>query len=418
MNEIELSMQPKLRTIDLQPQTHQGETYLMLQDPLALSEQSILLPQAIAPLLAYFDGERTIAEIASVYGNQIGASIAPEMVQSLVAALDECYLLDNERAEAARLAVVQAFEPGHARPMLIADRGYPADVHELHEFLNGYLPAPEPARNGDGPTGRQTQRYSGLLSPHIDYPRGGPIYGQVWQTVAENVQEAEAVVIFATNHYSTEPFTLTRQPYATPYGVLPNDPTLNHALRQALGDRNAFAGEMRHRQEHSIELVAVWLHHMRGGQACPIVPILCGGLHDYILDNKSPAEHEQVAAVLETVADHMHDRRILVVASGDLAHVGPAFRGKPLTAETRRTLRAADEELLDAMRLGDAEGFFQTISAVKDRNNVCGVMPIYLTMKLLNQMQGTIRGELTGYAECPADAQNTSVVTIAGVGFH
>jgi hypothetical protein len=63
---------------------------------------------------------------------------------------------------------------------------------------------------------------------------------------------------------------------------------------------------------------------------------------------------------------------------------------------------------------GDAEGFHGAIQRVQDANNVCGVTPIYLTLRLLAPQHG----ENLGYAVCPADEAQTSVVTICGVSLY
>jgi hypothetical protein len=65
------------------------------------------------------------------------------------------------------------------------------------------------------------------------------------------------------------------------------------------------------------------------------------------------------------------------------------------------------------MQAGDAAGFFGAIRRVRNRNNVCGVAPIALTMQLIGE-QG---GEQWGYATCPADDEDTSVVTVTGILF-
>jgi hypothetical protein len=102
------------------------------------------------------------------------------------------------------------------------------------------------------------------------------------------------------------------------------------------------------------------------------------------------------------------------VASGDLSHVGPAFGGQPLTPATRTRLRSADEGLLERMSAGDGEGFYRSIRNVQDRNNVCGVTPGYLTLKILGE---GVRGERLAYETCPADEADRSAVTIGGVVF-
>src|SRR5690606_38174572 len=106
------------------------------------------------------------------------------------------------------------------------------------------------------------------------------------------------------------------------------------------------------------------------------------------------------------------------VASGDLAHVGPAFGGQPLDGSARTAVTAADDDLIRQMRAGDAHGFFECIRQLRDRNNVCGVAPIYLTLQLLERIAGPVAGEAAGYAVCPADERNTSAVTVGGMLFQ
>ncbi len=253
----------------------------------------------------------------------------------------------------------------------------------------------------------------GLLSPHIDYGRGGAVYAHAWKRVALAARQAELVILLGTDHYGGDLFTLTRQNYATPYGVLPTDVALVDQLASVIGEEAAFAGELRHRGEHSLELVAVWLHHMRAGRPVPVVPILTGSFHPFMMNGATPASDPTIAAVLEQLRAAMAGKRTLIVASGDLAHVGPAFGGAPLDGDARRVLRQDDDALIAAMRAGDAARFFGAIRQVQNANNVCGVAPIYLTLRLL----GKCRGAQAGYAICPADAENTSVVTVAGMMF-
>ncbi len=106
-------------------------------------------------------------------------------------------------------------------------------------------------------------------------------------------------------------------------------------------------------------------------------------------------------------------RQVLVVASGDLAHVGPAFGGAKLDAAGRAAIRQADAELLQQLAAGSAEGFFAAIRRVEDRHNVCGVSPFYLSLRLL----GDVEGQVAAYDQCPADQHNTSLVSVCGMVF-
>ena len=167
----------------------------------------------------------------------------------------------------------------------------------------------------------------GIFSPHIDYARGGPVYARTWQAGMEAANDAELVILIGTDHYGSDLFTLTRQSYATPFGLLPTALDVVDDLAQAVGVEAAYAGELRHLREHSLELVAVWLQHARRGRPVALVPVLVGGLHGFFGNGSSPAADSRIRAFVETVQRHASSQKTLIVASGDLAHVGPAFGG-------------------------------------------------------------------------------------------
>jgi len=401
---------PKLRLLDVRHQSHQGQPYLSLRDPQQVATQEILVPQALAPLLALCDGTRTISQVTLAFSQRIEQTVAHEQVTGMLGMLDQALLLDNERYQAAHAKAVAAYHAEPYRPPAFAGLSYPQERVALQQHLQGYLKAATEVET----LAIDWSRPIGMLSPHIDYQRGGAVYAQIWQRMAQAAREAELVIIFGTDHYGSDLFTLTRQQYATPYGILPTEEPLVDELAAIIGEEAAFAGELRHRGEHSLELVAVWLHHMRAGNPCPVIPILCGGLHRFLYNDQQPDQAQPIAAIINAVQQLTKERRVLVVASGDLAHVGPAFGGTALNPQRRATLRQADETLIHAMRAGDVNQFFQAIRHVQDANNVCGVTPIYLTMHATR----AIAGEPVGYATCPADDFDTSVVTIGGMVFH
>lgn len=400
---------PKLRPLDVRPLLHENEPYLLLRDPQQLSEHQLLVPQPLGAVLAYCDGRHDISKMVKAFERRYGIELPPELVGELLAALDDALMLDNDRAAAAEDAARNAFRAEPFRSPALAGPSYPAGDKELWRLLQDYL---EEAAEVE-PLAVDWSRPVGLLSPHIDYGRGGPVYAQVWKRAAQAAREAELVILLGTDHYGADLFSLTRQNYATPYGVLPTDSALVDELAAAIGEEEAYAGELRHRGEHSLELVAVWLHHLRAGAPVPVVPILTGSFQPFLAEDAPPCDHPPIQAALAVLRRAMVGRRTLVIASGDLAHVGPAFGGKPLTAAARQKLAAADAELVTAMRAGDSAAFLAAIREVKNRNNVCGVAPIYLAMQLL----GDLPGEQWGYATCPADDNDTSAVTVTGMMF-
>jgi hypothetical protein len=401
---------PKLRPVDPSPLIQDGQAFFLLRDPLELSEETLLVPQALGPVLALCDGSREDADaIAAALIGYFGVRIDTQVIDYLLSALDQVLLLENERSAEALARIADRFRAAPFRTPLLAGPSYPAQPTELRQMLDSYLERAAIARNGNHPG-----TIRGLLSPHIDYPRGGPVYASAWQRAAEMAQEADLVVVFATDHYGDDPVTLTRQNYATPFGVLPTEQTVVDAVAAALGEDAVFAGELRHRNEHSIELVSVWLHHMRQGKPVDLVPILVGPYTRFADETGEPDGHPLAERLLESLRLATRGRNLVVVASGDMSHVGPAFGGEPLDAEGKADIRSFDETLIRHMVAGDADGLFRAIFQANDRTNVCGTTPIYLAMRLL----GRTRGQLTSYQQCPADKKNTSIVSVSGVAFE
>jgi AmmeMemoRadiSam system protein B len=401
---------PKLREIEVHPIQHQGQEMLLLRDPLHLSDKQIAVPRPLGLLLALMDGTRDSDALEAALSVRAGVRLAAGLLEKLLEDIDAALLLENERFQEARSAALRSYRQAPYRPLTLDVGGFPPSQELAGAELQGYLDAlPSPDSLG-GPSVR------GLISPHIDYQRGGPVYAEVWRASTRAACEAELVIMLGTDHQgSAGTLTLTEQSYATPWGVLPTDLGIVRALAAELGEEASFAEELHHRGEHSIELAASWLHFVRGGDAVPMVPILCGHFGAFVEGHADPAEHEPFAVAVRALREVMDSRRTLVVAAADLAHVGPAFGDSyGLDSIGKAQLRSADERLLETIYAGDARAFFELLRAEGDRRHVCGLPPIYLTLRLL----GEVRGRPAGYALCPADTRGTSAVTIAGVTLY
>ena len=380
---------------------------LLLRDPLQLSDSAIAVPRALGPLLALMDGTRDEGALEAALRVRCGLRLASGLLGRLIEDLDASFLLQDERFRAAKSEALQAYRQAPHRPMTMDRSSFARDgasaAARLQSMIDA-LPSMPVCRTGVGARG--------VISPHIDYERGGPVYAEVWTAAAEAAVQAELVILFGTDHFGSDrSLTLTRQSYETPWGVLPTDSALVDALAKAIGVEDAYAEELHHRREHSIELVAVWLHHVRHGRSVPVVPILCGSFASFIAGHGDPATHEIYHEALSVLRQAMDSRCTLVVAAADLAHMGPAFGDSHgLDSVGRAQLRRADERLLSAVFSGDAQAFFDQLKVERDRRHVCGLPPIYLLLRLL----GGASGEAAGYALCPADSQGLSYVSIAG----
>jgi AmmeMemoRadiSam system protein B len=411
---MEKEMQPKLRAIEAHLMQRGGQPAIVLRDPLRLSDQAVLLRPQLGLLLELCDGTRDESELRAALAVRAGIRLTPTALEQILAQLDDALLLDNERFAQAYTAALQEFRTAPWRPLDLAGINYPADPDELRDTLQRTVDSvPD--------TGQQTDDgpIRGLVSPHIDYQRGGPVYAQVWDRVAEAVREAEIAIIFGTDHLSGEEgLTLTRQHYATPWGVLPTARHIVEDMARAMGDKVAFRDELHHRVEHSIELATVWLHYLLGDQGdrpCELVPILCGSFQRFVTEDDQPGQDAKMSAAVEALRTATASSRTIVVAAADLAHVGPAFGDfYPIDFVGRAKLTAADQQLMAAICTGDAEAFFQGVKEEQDRRRICGLPPIYLTLRYLDGA----KGEVSGYMQCPADQRGTSLVSICGIVFR
>ena len=396
---------PRLRYLDLQPITHQGEQMWLLRDPLRITDEQVIMPANLAPILALIDGTRSLPEIHHAFEQMIQHQLDPVVVEDTVATLDSVYLLENNRFHAATHQHLEAYRAQPFRPPALAGLSYPKQADLLCQQFRTY--APDDQYPDNSWMGR------GIISPHIDYPRGGDVYAKVWRRVGQALQEAELIIIFGTDHNDGELFTLTKQRYATPFGTLPTDGGLIGQLAQVVGEDVAYADELHHREEHSIELSAVWLHHALGDHTPPpVIPILCGSFQEFMMGQTEPDQDRVVVGFNETLRRETAGKKVVAVASVDFAHVGPNFGDDfPMTQERREQLTLGDKSLIEAVAQGDKTRFYREIADIENNNRICGFAPIY---HLLNYL-GETAGEAICYQHCSADPMNSSLVSIAGI---
>ncbi len=400
---------PKLRKVQASPDHQHGQPVVVLSDPMRLSEHAVALPPQVIPLLELFDGTRDFPTLEAAFELRTGVKVGPEYLDSLVSALDEALLLESEHFARAYGDAVERFRTAPFRLPTMVEATYQENPELMERVFEEYTDGlPD-----EGETPRAIGEVRGLVSPHIDYQRGGPVYAQVWRRVAEAVRATEVALVLGTNHCSGQGLiTLTRQSYSTPWGILPTAVEVVDAVASALGEDAVFEDELNHRSEHSVEASAVWLHYLARGGACQLVPILCGSFQRFIEEGRRPGDDEEILRFVDSVKKATAGRRTLVVASGDLAHVGPEFGDRhPMGEAERSELSNADGELMALIAAGDAEGAFQRVQEDGDRWRICGIAPIYLALRLL----GDTRGEITGYAQCPADHEGASFVSICGI---
>jgi AmmeMemoRadiSam system protein B len=349
---------------------------LGLRDPEGLADGVLVASPALALLLSLLDGTRDPARIAQDWRATTGTDLAPDDLERTLEALDRGFLLEGPRAEAQREARLARYRALPARPAAHADGSYPADAASCEAALRGHVAAAGPVA-----LPRET---TALLAPHIDLRGGGACHGAAALALARC--PATTVVVVGTAHAPLRrPFALTTLDFETPLGRVPTDRELVERLARRAGGR-LLDDELAHATEHSVEFQALWLRDRFRTRDVRVVPVLARSLHAHVLAGTSPRDDAEVsdfvAALRETLDERGRD--VALVASVDLAHVGPRYGDpSPPDAEALARVRAADEDLLRAARALDGEAWIRSLAAHGDAHHVCGTAPAYVVLEAL-----------------------------------
>jgi AmmeMemoRadiSam system protein B len=404
---------PKLRKVGGRRVQHEGRSYILLEDPHGLFSPQLVTPEGYQGVLRHCDGETHVDEIRRRMRVETRLDLDPGGLRGLFEQLDQAMVLDGPTYQ----SFLKSYRAERVRPAALAGRSYdkrpPTLTRQLHSYFDHARGSGRP--NGGGPnTG--AGRVRGVLSPHIDFYRGGPVYSWAYKALRERC-DAEVFVIMGVAHQGSEHrFALTRKHFATPLGEVQTDQEFVGHLLEACGE-DLLDDELTHRTEHSIEFQAVFLQHVLGPhRPFTIVPVLVGSFHDLMRREAEPIEDAEVAEFVEALrkAEARTSRRVAYVGGIDLAHIGPQFGDPSLIDEaTAEQVRRFDTALLDRAVQGDAKGWFAHVSDVEDRWRVCGTAATYTMLHAM----GPARGTLLSYDQA-INPDRTCGVTFASVAYE
>jgi MEMO1 family protein len=405
---------PKLRPLSAQRLEYQGRTYASLEDPLGVFDEPVLVPiDGFHWVVRQFDGKSTLREIQSRVHRDTGQPFSIAELEDLVEQLDKAMVLDGPTFAAFQAAYRR--EP--IRPAALAGRSYagsdPALRSQLAQFFAHDRGAEAPKIRSDSAPGA---RLRGILSPHIDFHRGGPVYTWSYKELVEQSDADTFVILGVAHQYCRNRFALTRKDFATPLGLVPTDRSYVDRIAAQSG-ADLFEDELSHRTEHSIEFQAVFLQYLLGGRRpFSIVPILVGSFHDLMEEGTDPIEDAEVRRFIDALraAESASGKTVAYIGGIDLCHVGPEFGDPdPLDATTLDHVRSFDTAMLDHAAANDPAAWFGTAAKVGNRWRVCGLAATYTMLHAM----GPARGRLLQYDQA-VDDRRTCCVSFASLAFE
>ena len=399
---------PRLRALDLVPVQQGGQPMILLRDPSGLSQNPVMVSAGMLAILRLLDGEHTIRQMQTAIARQTGEFVTSTQLEQMLGQLDEALLLETPRLEDHRRRRLAEYRASGVRTCVHAEGGYPTEPAAFARMVDGWLdelPPRAPAPEG---------RIVGAIAPHIDFGRGGPVYAYAYRDLAAAC-DADLFVILGTDHHGDAQFAATRNDFDTPLGrVKTSRETLDLLQASFVGD--LFEGELQHLGEHTIEFQAVLLQQFLGKQrGFEIVPLLCGGLGEDIGAGESSPQDAEVLSMIECLRALLDTgRRVCLIASADLSHVGPRFGdSRRPTPAYLSSVEEHDRAVLDHAIAGRPDEMFAAVSARHNDTNICGLSPIYLMLKALGQCAG----ELLDYRQATSpDGQQS--VTFAAATFR
>jgi MEMO1 family protein len=403
---------PKLRPLIRRRIDQDGLSYIALQDPLGIATHPVVLTlEGYLWIVQHFDGDHSLADIQAQVLRQYGRLVSSAEMQNVVSQLEDALLLDGPS-----FAVYQQqYKQLRTRPAALAGRSYAGSERALRAQLGRIFADADAAGHPGKCSVARDGRLRGIVSPHIDFQRGGPTYTWSYRELVEQ-SDADVFVIFGVAHqYCARRFALTCKDFETPLGLARTDRTYVDRIA-ALAGNHVFDDELAHRTEHSIEFQVVFLQYLLGGtREFSIVPILVGSFQDLMESGVEPASDPEVRRMIEAVrvAEAASGKKVAYIGGIDLSHVGPEFDDPdPVDETTRDSVRAFDSAMLECAAAGDATGWFRTAAAVGNRWRVCGLAATYTML----QVMGPTPGRVLRYDQS-LNPDRTCLVTFASLAF-
>ena len=154
-----------------------------MEDPPGVLPAPVLVPgTGFQRVVRHFDGMTSLLEIQARVLRETAQSIPMAELQALVERLDRAIVLDGPTFA----AFLDAYRRERVRPAALAGGSYAPTARALRAQLAGFFAD----REGAGPPGDDreptTATLRGIVSPHIDFARGGPVNTWLYKRLVES----------------------------------------------------------------------------------------------------------------------------------------------------------------------------------------------------------------------------------------
>lgn len=427
---------PKLRPIRgfaAQGQGPDGQQVpiLGLADARQISEKVVFTSPAVQAILPLMDGSRDLDQIVT----QIGRGLTRQMMEQLVAQLDDAALIEGPRFETVLRKSRDEFDASAVLPPassaqfadVVVDSAYGGKATDEQKAAEGAKRVAElfdkwmaeVLKNVDNPSFDRLPK--AIMAPHIDYGRGWMNYAAVYGRMRV-CDRPDRVVVLGTNHFGMGTGVVgCDKGYETPLGTCALDEAMASAMRGRLGDK-LFENRYDHEREHSVELQMMWIQHIFGKDEAGNFPRVFGALvHDPVVNNGHSYDGAGVA--IDPFIDALKSSiaglpgRTLIVSSADLSHCGPAFGDQrplagndPEVEQIRNGILQHDMQMLELVAQNKPSDLIGAMAWQQNHTRWCSIGNICATLRAVEPTEI----KLLNYAAA-MDQQGVTLVSHAAM---
>lgn len=378
---------PRLRALEFIPHREGEINGFIVRDPLMLSDSFIFVPEPVAFILSFFDGEKEFVDVQEAFLKRYGEMLFSEDLEKLIRDFDDHFFLENNRYHSRLEKLRKEYRRAPFRKLRSLPLTY-KEFSELKEKIKNGV------REGDVPE-------KGVIAPHIDYERGFDGYSLAYS--GWKGFEGKTIIFLGVNHTPfSDKFILTRKGYETPWGNVKPDEEVIRALEEVIDD--PYGDELAHAFEHSIELNVAFLRALVDN--FKMVALLVPSFMEAIEEGKLPRDNQKIVSLL---GEFPSLPGYFLVSASDLSHYGLRFGDGVKAEKLLPSVENFDRMLLKRVEEGDGDGFLSVFFPHKNATHVCGTGSIYVFLKSIKK-----KGKLLGYFNA-MDPDGGSAVSFAAL---